>query len=89
MTSGKPDDTRDEAFWRDFLTRGDSMEAVKRIPTDPRCRLCAAPFAGLGAPFMRLLGKRQSEANPNMCTSCFTFLSTHHGGAEVDGVGGH
>ena len=91
MASGKPPDTRNEEFWREYLTRGDSMEAVgrrifKRIPHEPRCRLCAAPFAGAGAPVMRLIGKAPSDANPNMCNSCFTFMTKHHGGAEVTGT---
>jgi adenylate cyclase len=79
-----------EAFWRDFLTHGDTMEALgrrilKHIPSDPRCKLCAAPFRGPGAPLMRLIGKRPSEANPRMCSSCFNFMTKHHGGAEIDG----
>lgn len=82
---------RDEAFWREFLTRGDSMERVGRrffrhLPRGPRCRMCAAPFAGPSAPVMRLIGKRQSDQNPTMCNSCFTFMTRHHGGAEVDGT---
>jgi hypothetical protein len=53
----------DEEFWREFLTRGQSGErrvraVYKHIPHDPRCKLCAAPFAGAGAPVMRLIGKR-------------------------------
>jgi adenylate cyclase len=81
----------DEAFWRDYLTRGDSLErrarlVFKRLPQEPRCRLCAAPFAGVGAPLMRLIGKRPSDMNPSMCNSCFKFVTTHHGGAEVDGT---
>jgi adenylate cyclase len=55
-----------------------------RIPSAPRCRMCAAPFAGPGAPVMRLMGKRRSEMNPNWCLSCFTFMATHHGGAEIE-----
>ena len=79
----------DEAFWRDFLTRGHSRERrgrllLKRLPHGPRCRLCAAPFGGVGAPLMRVIGKRPSDQNPTMCSSCFTFVSTHHGGAEID-----
>ena len=34
---------------------------------------------------MRLIGKRQSTANPYYCTSCEKVLIKHHGGAEVDG----
>jgi adenylate cyclase len=79
-----------EEYWRDFLTRGSSAEhygrlIFKRIPTDPRCRLCAAPFAGVGAPLMRLIGKRRSNSSPNMCNACFVNIRRHHGGAEVDG----
>ena len=89
--SGVPPDVdpHDEAFWRDYLTRGSSMErrarnVFKRIPSTPRCRICAAPFAGIGGPIMRLIGKRPSHGNPNMCGSCFSFLSSHHGGAEIE-----
>jgi adenylate cyclase len=45
--------------------------------------MCAAPFAGIGAPLMRAIGKRPAENNPNMCGACFTFVSDHHGGAEI------
>ena len=83
---------RDEEFWRRFLEQGgDSWRGLGRrvfkvLPADPRCRMCAAPFRGPGAPLMRMIGKRQSDANPNWCTSCFDFMSTHHGGAEIDGA---
>ncbi len=87
-----PGDRRDEEFWRDFLTNGgDTMHTIgrqvfRRIPADPRCRMCAAPFAGPGARIMRLVGKRQSGANPNWCTSCSDFMTKNHGGAEVSGA---
>ncbi len=79
----------DEEFWRDFLTRGDSTERkvrriFKRIPQGPRCKLCAAPFAGVGAPLMRMIGKRPSDKNPTMCNSCFDFIVRNHGGAEIE-----
>ena len=78
-----------EEFWREFLTKGSPMErqgrrVFSRIQSSPRCRLCAAPFQGVGAPVMRMMGKRRSDKNPTMCMSCFTFLSTHHGGAEIE-----
>jgi adenylate cyclase len=86
--SPDPDQATEE-FWREFLTRGDANErrarrVFRRIPSDPRCTLCAAPFSGPGAPVMRMLGKRPSDKNPTMCTSCFDFMSKHHGGAEID-----
>jgi adenylate cyclase len=78
-----------DAFWHEFLTRGDSKERrlrrlLLRLPHDPRCRICAAPFAGPGAPLMRLIGKRPSDKSPSMCATCFDFMARHHGGAEVD-----
>ena len=33
---------------------------------------------------MRLVGKSQSSASPQLCTSCFTFISKNRGGAEID-----
>ena len=33
---------------------------------------------------MRAIGKRPSDKNPTMCTSCFDFMAKHHGGAEID-----
>src|SRR5215212_7601421 len=83
------EDRHDEDFWREFLTRGDAMErrarnVLRRIPQGPRCKLCAAPFAGIGAPFMRMIGKRPSAKSPDMCTSCFDFMVRHHGGAEIE-----
>lgn len=56
---------------------------LARLPHDPRCRLCGAPFQGIGAPLMRLLGKQQSNQSPAMCRTCVTFLASHRGGAEV------
>ena len=45
--------------------------------------MCAAPFGGIGAPLMRAIGRKPAENNPNICGICFTFVSTHHGGAEI------
>ncbi len=78
-----------DEFWRDFLTRGDGKERRLRrlfrlIPQGPRCKLCAAPFSGIGAPLMRMIGKRPSTRKPNMCSTCFDFMAQHHGGAEIE-----
>jgi adenylate cyclase len=81
---------RDDEYWRDFLAHPDTFMRVgrrflSRIPASPRCQLCAAPFAGPGGPVMRLMGKRPSEGNPNVCNTCENMLIKYHGGAEVDG----
>lgn len=79
---------QDEAFWRDFLTNGDPMErrlrnVFRHLPHAPRCNMCAAPFGGPVGGLLRAIGKRPSDKNPNVCTSCYTFVAKHHGGAEV------
>ena len=80
----------DEAFWREFLTHGDPMEArvrhvLRLLPHGPRCKLCAAPFAGAGSHLMRAIGKRPAPKNATVCNSCYDFMAKHHGGAEIDG----
>ena len=78
-----------QAFWRDYLTRGDSFErrargVLRLLPHEPRCQLCAAPFAGPASVVMRAIGKRPAAKNPRICASCFTFIERHHGGAEIE-----
>jgi adenylate cyclase len=91
MATRPPSKGRDEAYWRDFLTNGSSLErygraVFRRIPSETRCKICAAPFMGVGAPFMRVIGKFPSSANPNICNSCFAFLTRNRGGAEIEGT---
>lgn len=85
----QPADAQNEEFWRDFLEHPDTLmgfgrHVLRRLPSDPRCRLCAAPFTGVGGSAMRMIGKRPSDGNPNMCNSCQSMLIKHHGGAEVE-----
>ena len=91
MTSTEPEGSHSDEFWRDFLTQGSPREQRQRqffkvLPRAPRCRMCAAPFAGPGAGLMRMIGKKPSDRNPAWCTSCFDFISEHRGGAEVEGT---
>ena len=84
----RPPPGANEEFWRAFLMDGDPRERrnysiFRRIPSNPRCKLCAAPFAGVGRPLMRILGKQPSDPNPNLCSNCFTFVTNNHGGAEI------
>ncbi len=55
-----------------------------KLPSDPRCRLCNAPFAGLGGLYMRFRGKKESSRNKHYCNACDGFLETFPGGAEVE-----
>jgi adenylate cyclase len=89
-TPSKPDDPRNEEFWRDYLSHPDSLQTFgrhvfSRIPSSPRCQLCASPFGGVGGPLMRLIGKVPADGNPNMCNTCQKVLIKHHCGAEVEG----
>lgn len=85
-----PGGDRDEAFWRDYLEHPDSLQRTgrhvfSRIPSNPRCQMCAAPFAGFGGRLMKVIGKEPSSGNPNVCNTCQKVLIKHHGGAEVTG----
>jgi adenylate cyclase len=86
-----PTDPRNEEFWQKYLEHPDSPMLVGRrvlshLPSEPRCQLCAAPFKGVGGGVMRLVGKRPSDGNPNMCNQCQKYMIRYHGGAEVDGT---
>ena len=87
--TNKPPVVENDEYWHDYLTKGSPREMamrrfLARLPTGPRCTMCAAPFAGIGAPVMRAIGKRQSDKNPHICQQCFTYLAQHHGGAEIE-----
>jgi adenylate cyclase len=57
---------------------------LRLLPSSPRCKLCAAPFAAPIGPVMRLIGKGPWPANPKYCGWCFTDLVRHRSGAEID-----
>jgi adenylate cyclase len=76
-----------EEQWRSVLTGKEPIllrgrQLLKYIPTNPRCKLCNAPFRGPGAPLMRLIGKSPSRLNPRLCKSCLDDSPT--GGAEIE-----
>ena len=80
-----------DAYWHDYLEQGEphiraARRAFSALPSDPRCRLCTAPFGGLGGPIMRAMGRKPSILNPHLCTACENALVKHHGGAEVTGT---
>jgi adenylate cyclase len=78
-----------EFDWQAILDGTDSRyrryrSILRRLPHGPRCKLCAAPFAGPAAPLMRAMGRRRWAKNPNYCGVCTTWLGEHHGGAEIE-----
>jgi adenylate cyclase len=75
--------------WRGMLegTIGDfaaGRRFLRHIPSSPRCKLCAAPFRGPGAPFMRILDRGPWDKNPTICGFCFKALERGRGGAEIE-----
>jgi len=75
-----------EEQWYKMLTEGEPINRhlyhfYGLLPSDPRCKMCAAPFRGLGGFIMHLLGRDQSKYNPRFCQPCEKF--DHPGGAEV------
>ena len=78
-----------EETWRAMLT-GEAagiqrlQRIFKRIPSDPRCKLCYAPFGKPGNLLIRLLGGKPSPLNRRLCTLCIKSAHKHPGGAEVE-----
>jgi adenylate cyclase len=58
------------------------IRVMRRLPTDPRCRLCSAPFAGVGGRVMRRFGFGPSRKNPTLCNTCFEKAPM--GGVEME-----
>lgn len=80
-----------EEVWRKFLVTGEySPERRMRhffsiLPHNPRCKMCYAPFQGVGAQVVRVLfGKRPAKMNPKFCNVCEEFASRYHGGLEIE-----
>lgn len=60
-----------------------SHSVLRAIPSDPRCVSCYAPFQGLGAPLMRVIGKERSLYNPSLCEDCENESKKYGARAEV------
>src|SRR2546425_8378613 len=78
-----------EEMWRAELTgKSPRLRHLRRwlklLPSEPRCKLCNAPFHGLGRPIAALLGRQPSRKNPRFCSYCETIARTYRGGAEVE-----
>lgn len=69
------EDFDDPGFRR---TRG----IMRRLPSNPRCKLCEAPFGGVTGRVLALTNFGPSRKNPNMCRKCFEDAPP--GGAEGD-----
>jgi adenylate cyclase len=85
----KSDLAPESEVWRRLLL-GTDPSVVKlrrrhrRIPSPPRCKMCAAPFGPPGGWVLRHFGHARWAKNPKYCEGCFRTLQANHGGAEVD-----
>ena len=52
------------------------------IPSGPRCKLCNAPFGGIGAILMKFMGRSPYSKNPHFCGAC--LVDTEVGGVEIE-----
>ena len=81
-------DADPEKVWRGILMGTDprfrkSRALYKHFPREPRCKMCAVPFAGPLAPIMRMRGRGRWSKNPKYCAICFSVISNARGGAEI------
>jgi adenylate cyclase len=94
VPTGDHPDTEPAAFvsdpmWVRMLNDPESGFAAGRgffrmLPSSPRCKMCAAPFAGPSAPFMRMIDRGRWDKNPSICGLCFKQLQRARGGAEIE-----
>jgi adenylate cyclase len=55
----------------------------RAIPSDPRCKLCDAPFGPPGK-LMRYMGFGPSRLNRRICRGCIHTLEKSPGGAQIE-----
>jgi adenylate cyclase len=58
------------------------VSVMRHLPSEPRCRLCRAPFGGIGGRVMRRFGFGPSRKNPSLCVTCFEKAPM--GGVEME-----
>lgn len=86
--ASEPQERDLEARWRRILldpsARRRRRRLHARIPSAPRCKMCNAPFAGIGGRLMPHFGHGRWPKNPKYCAGCFAMLRANHGGAEIE-----
>jgi adenylate cyclase len=86
---GMPDEDPTTAQWRAMLTGEDpglreSRWLWRRVPSAPRCKVCASPFHGIGGAVARVFWHGPIPSNPLLCKACFGELAQFPGGAELE-----
>lgn len=72
MDQQQPLTPEEQEEWRKVLLTGDPLSRwLKRLfratPSAPRCKLCYAPFRGLGGKLLGFTGFAPSRKNPLFC----------------------
>ena len=78
----------DEAWRKLFAGEIRGLTNMRRvlglIPSEPRCKLCSAPFGRPGSSLLKLVGYSPSRLNRRLCRACIRTLEKLPGGAEVE-----
>lgn len=56
---------------------GDIRQRMKHLPASPRCKLCAAPFGGMGGAVLKHFGYARFGGNPALCEKCIKQFREH------------
>ncbi|HET7828899.1 MAG TPA: adenylate/guanylate cyclase domain-containing protein [Candidatus Limnocylindrales bacterium] len=69
-----------EAAMQGYLTGDDPglhrvRRFMRRVPHGPNCKLCAAPFEGIGGAVLRHVGFERFPGNPSICAACIKDLN--------------
>src|SRR5687768_7368478 len=81
-------------LWQAYLTGDKShiptkilmaRRIMKLLPTDPRCKVCNAPFSGIGSAMVRPFGfgAGRSSFNHSLCNRCEKIVKKHQVGIEL------
>jgi adenylate cyclase len=76
-----PKDVEFFALMEHHMPRG-FIWLMRHLPAEPRCRLCRAPYGGVGGRVMRRFGYGPSRKNPGLCNTCFEKAPM--GGVEME-----
>jgi len=70
-----------EQEWQELLSGAHADRSLKSplrfIPSNPRCKLCRAPFRAPGNVLLRPFGFKPWAKNPHICGRCFTAMDKH------------
>ena len=70
-----------EQEWQELLSGAHADRSLKSplrfIPSNPRCKLCRAPFRAPGNVLLRPFGFKPWAKNPHICGRCFAEMDKH------------